>query len=441
MNNTTKAFRGEILHFLSDPAKDETNSYQHFADGVLIVKNGLVEQLGEAQDILPNLADDVEVTIHDNGILMPGFVDTHIHFPQTEIIGSYGEQLLEWLDTYTFPTEAQFGDKDFALPRAQFFLDQLLQNGTTTALVFGTVHPESVDAFFERAEKMNLRMICGKVMMDRNAPDNLTDTAQSSYDESKALIEKWHGKGRLHYAVTPRFAPTSTSEQLHKAGDLLKEYPDVFMHTHLSENENECAWVKELFPECENYLDVYDKHGLLSKRSVFAHGIHLCDSEYQRLSDTDSSLSYCPTSNLFLGSGLFNLKKAEAYNVDVGLGTDVGGGTSFSQLQTLNEAYKIQQLRGEKLTALKSFFLATLGGAQALDLDSKIGNFETGKEADFVVLDYQSTDLMRVRMNKSKDLLERLFVMTTLGDDRAIKATYVMGEQMHDRDAPKQSAL
>ncbi|MCG7532586.1 guanine deaminase [Psychrobium sp. MM17-31] len=441
MNNTTKAFRGEILHFLSDPAKDETNSYQHFADGVLVVKNGLVEQLGEAQDILPTLADDVEVTVHDNGILMPGFVDTHIHFPQTEIIGSYGEQLLEWLDTYTFPTEAQFGDKDFALPRAQFFLDQLLQNGTTTALVFGTVHPESVDAFFERAEKMNLRMICGKVMMDRNAPDNLTDTAQSSYDESKALIEKWHGKGRLHYAVTPRFAPTSTSEQLHKAGDLLKEYPDVFMHTHLSENENECAWVKELFPECENYLDVYDKHGLLSKRSVFAHGIHLCDSEYQRLSDTDSSLSYCSTSNLFLGSGLFNLKKAEAYNVDVGLGTDVGGGTSFSQLQTLNEAYKIQQLRGEKLTALKSFFLATLGGAQALDLDSKIGNFEAGKEADFVVLDYQSTDLMRVRMNKSKDLLERLFVMTTLGDDRAIKATYVMGEQMHDRDAPKQSAL
>ena len=441
MNNTTKAFRGEILHFLSDPAKDEANSYQHFADGVLVVKNGLVDYLGDAQDILPTLADDVEVTVHDHGLLMPGFIDTHIHFPQTEIIGSYGEQLLEWLDTYTFPTEAQFGDKDFALPRAQFFLDQLLQNGTTTALVFGTVHPESVDAFFERAEKMNLRMICGKVMMDRNAPDNLTDTAQSSYDESKALIEKWHGKGRLHYAVTPRFAPTSTSEQLHKAGQLLKEYPDVFMHTHLSENENECAWVKDLFPECENYLDVYDQHGLLSKRSVFAHGIHLCDSEYQRLSDTDSSLSYCPTSNLFLGSGLFNLKKAEAYNVDVGLGTDVGGGTSFSQLQTLNEAYKIQQLRGEKLTALKSFFLATLGGAQALDLESKIGNFEQGKEADFVVLDYQSTDLMRVRMNKSKDLLERLFVMTTLGDDRAIKATYVMGEQMHDRDAPKSSAL
>jgi len=441
MSNTTKAFRGEILHFLSDPAKDNEQSYQYFEDGVLVVKDGLVETVGLASDILPMLADDVVVKQHDNGLLMPGFVDTHIHYPQTEIIGSYGEQLLEWLETYTFPTESQFGDTNFAKPRAQFFLDQLLTNGTTTALVFGTVHPESVDAFFTQAEELNVRMICGKVMMDRNAPDNLTDTAESSYEESKALIEKWHGKGRLHYAVTPRFAPTSTSEQLHKAGQLLEEYPDVFMHTHLSENKNECAWVSDLFPECENYLDVYDKHGLLSKRSVFAHGIHLCDSEYQRLSDTDSSLSYCPTSNLFLGSGLFNLKKAEEFNVDVGLGTDVGGGTSFSQLQTLNEAYKIQQLRGEKLTALKSFYLATLGGASALDLDDKIGNFTPGKEADFIVLDYKSTDLMRVRMNNTKDILERLFVLTTLGDDRTVRETYVMGGLAHDRDNKKTSAL
>jgi len=441
MSNTTKAFRGEILHFLSDPAKGNEQSYQYFEDGVLVVKDGLVETVGLASDILPTLSADVVVKQHDNGLLMPGFVDTHIHYPQTEIIGSYGEQLLEWLETYTFPTESQFGDTDFAKPRAQFFLDQLLTNGTTTALVFGTVHPESVDAFFTQAEELNVRMICGKVMMDRNAPDNLTDTPESSYEESKALIEKWHGKGRLHYAVTPRFAPTSTSEQLHKAGQLLEEYPDVFMHTHLSENKNECAWVADLFPECENYLDVYDKHGLLSKRSVFAHGIHLCDSEYQRLSDTDSSLSYCPTSNLFLGSGLFNLKKAEEFNVDVGLGTDVGGGTSFSQLQTLNEAYKIQQLRGEKLTALKSFYLATLGGASALDLDDKIGNFTTGKEADFIVLDYKSTDLMRVRMNNTKDILERLFVLTTLGDDRTVRETYVMGDLAHDRDNKKTSAL
>jgi len=441
MNNTTKAFRGEILHFLSDPAKDNDNAHQYFSDGVLVVTDGLVEAVGPASELLATLPDTVTVTQHNNGLLIPGFVDTHIHYPQTEIIGSYGEQLLEWLDTYTFPTESQFGDAKFAKPRAQFFLDQLMANGTTTALVFGTVHPQSVDAFFEQAQQMNVRMICGKVMMDRNAPDNLTDTPQSSYDESKALIEKWHGKGRLHYAVTPRFAPTSTSEQLHKAGQLLKEYPDVFMHTHLSENKNECGWVSELFPECENYLDVYDQHGLLSKRSVFAHGIHLCDSEYERLRDTNSSLSYCPTSNLFLGSGLFDLKKAEQYNVDVGLGTDVGGGTSFSQLQTLNEGYKIQQLRGEKLTAMKSFFLATLGGAQALDLDSKIGNLTPGKEADFVILDYNCTDLMRVRMAKTTDISERLFVLTTLGDDRAVKSTYVMGDLIHDRDNKKPSVL
>ncbi|SFC68667.1 guanine deaminase [Pseudoalteromonas denitrificans] len=441
MSNTTKAFRGEILHFLSDPAKDNEQSYQYFADGILVVTNGLVESVGFACDILTTLAEDVVVKKHDNGLLIPGFVDTHIHYPQTQMIGSYGEQLLEWLESYTFPTESQFGDINFAKPRAEFFLDQLLTNGTTTALVFGTVHPESVDAFFTQAEQLNVRMICGKVMMDRNAPDNLTDTPQQSYDESKALIEKWHGKGRLHYAVTPRFAPTSTSEQLNKAGQLLQEYPDVFMHTHLSENKNECAWVNDLFPECKNYLDVYDQHGLLSKRSIFAHGIHLCDDEYQRLSDTDSALSYCPTSNLFLGSGLFNLNKAQEFDIDVGLGTDVGAGTSFSQLQSLNEAYKIQQLRGEKLTSLKSFYLATLGGAKALDLDDKIGNFSKGKEADFIVLDYQSTDLMRVRMNNAKDIIERLFVLSTLGDDRAVSKTYVMGELAHDRENKKISAL
>jgi len=441
INNTTVAFRGEILHFLSDPAKGSDNSHQYFEDGVLVVTDGLVESVGPASEVLATLPSNVEIKQHQNGLLIPGFIDTHIHYPQTEIIGSYGEQLLEWLETYTFPTESQFGDCEFAAPRAQFFLDQLMANGTTTALVFGTVHPQSVDAFFGQAQAMNVRMICGKVMMDSNAPDNLKDTPLSSYDDSKALIEKWHGNGRLHYAVTPRFAPTSSSEQLHKAGQLLKEYPDVFMHTHLSENKNECQWVSELFPDCENYLDVYDQHGLLSNRSVFAHGIHLCDSEYQRLSDTDSSLSFCPTSNLFLGSGLFDLKKAEQYNIDVGLGTDVGGGTSFSQLQSLNEAYKIQQLRGDKLTAMKSFFLATLGGAQALDLDHKIGNFEHGKEADFVILDYHSTDLMRVRMNKTTSIDERLFVLSIIGDDRAVKHTYIMGELMHDRDNRKPSVL
>ncbi|NIB40938.1 guanine deaminase [Pseudomaricurvus alkylphenolicus] len=435
MSDTLKAFRGDILHFLGDPAQmPSEKSYQYLEDGLMLVHNGRIEALGKAEEMLADLPAGTEVIHHTDGLIAPGFIDTHIHYPQTEMIGSYGEQLLEWLDTYTFPTETQFKDREYASQRAEFFLDQLLSNGTTTALVFGTVHPESVDAFFEHAQAKNLRMICGKVLMDRNAPEELTDCADSGYEQSKALIEKWHGRDRLQYAVTPRFAPTCSSEQMHRAAELLKEYPDVYMHTHLSENANEVVWVSELFPDSKHYLDAYDQHGLLGKRSVFAHGIHLCEDECQRLAESQSALSFCPTSNLFLGSGLFNLKQAEQYNIKVGLGTDVGAGTSFSILQTLNEAYKTQQLRGEKLTPLKSFYLATLGGARALDLDDKIGNFTVGKEADFVVLDYKATPLMDLRMQQCRDLMERLFVLSILGDDRAIRATYVMGEQAHQRD-------
>ena len=268
-----KAFRGEILHFIEDPAlnsqKDiEQSSHQYFADGILLIENGKVKQLGSAESLLAQLDGDIEITHIENGLIVPGFIDTHIHYPQTEMIGSYGEQLLQWLENYTFPVEKQFSDKSYALKISEFFLNQLLTNGTTTALVFGSVHPESVEAFFETALDKNLRMIAGKVMMDINAPDYLTDTAQSSYDESKALIEKWHGKGRLQYAVTPRFAPTSSNEQLSFAGQLLKEHQGVYLHTHLSENLKEIEWVKSLHPDCENYLDVYNKHQLLSERSV-----------------------------------------------------------------------------------------------------------------------------------------------------------------------------
>ncbi len=245
------------------------------------------------------------------------------------MVGAYGEQLLDWLNTYTFPCESQFANKAHADEVADIFIKELLRNGTTTALVFGSVHPQSVNSFFEAAEQLDLRMIAGKVMMDRNAPDYLTDTAESSYVESKALIERWHGKGRLHYAVTPRFAPTSTPEQLTLAGQLLSEYPDLYMQTHISENLKEVEWVKALFPERKGYLDVYDHYQLLGERSVFAHGVHLCDDECARLAQTGSAIAFCPTSNLFLGSGLFNLPMAEKHKLNVGLGTDVGGGTSF----------------------------------------------------------------------------------------------------------------
>lgn len=433
MITNIKAYRAAILHSLADPAAvGVEQSYEYFEDGILLIENGKVAQVGAAAELLPKLAG-VEIQHHRDALITPGFIDTHIHYPQTGMIASYGEQLLDWLNTYTFPTEQQFEDKAHASDVAAIFLKELLRNGTTTALVFGTVHPQSVDAFFEQADKLNLRMIAGKVLMDRNAPDYLTDTAESGYAESKALIERWHGKGRLHYAVTPRFAPTSTPEQLELAGKLLGEYPDLYMHTHLSENRKEIEWVKELFPERKGYLDVYDHHKLIGPRAVFAHGVHLCDDECKRLAETGSAVAFCPTSNLFLGSGLFDLNKLEAHGVRVGLGTDVGAGTSFSQLQSLNEAYKIMQLQGKKLDPFKSLYLATLGGANALYLDDKLGNFLPGKDADFLVLDYNATPLMSYRMQQAKSLEERLFALTMLGDDRAVKETFAAGVSVHQR--------
>jgi guanine deaminase len=434
MTTNIKAYRAAILHSLADPAVvGIEQSYQYFEDGILLIENGQVAQVGAASELLPKLAG-VEITEYRDALITPGFIDTHIHYPQTGMIASYGEQLLDWLNTYTFPTERQFEDKAHASDVAAIFLKELLRNGTTTALVFGSVHPQSVDAFFEQAEALNLRMIAGKVLMDRNAPDYLTDTAESGYAESKALIERWHGKGRLHYAVTPRFAPTSTPEQLELAGKLLGEYPDLYMHTHLSENRKEIEWVKELFPERKGYLDVYDHHKLIGPRAVFAHGVHLCDDECKRLAETGSAVAFCPTSNLFLGSGLFDLNKLEAHGVRVGLGTDVGAGTSFSQLQSLNEAYKIMQLQGKKLDPFKSLYLATLGGANALYLDDKLGNFLPGKDADFLVLDYNATPLISYRMQQARSLEERLFALTMLGDDRVVKETFAAGVSVHQRD-------
>ncbi|WP_312763632.1 guanine deaminase [Stutzerimonas balearica] len=427
-----KAYRAALLHCLADPREvGIERSHEYFEDGLLVVADGKVAQIGHAAELLPTLAAGTEVVEYPNALITPGFVDTHIHYPQTGMIASYGEQLLDWLDTYTFPTERAFADKAHAGEVAEVFLDELLRNGTTTALVFGSVHKESVDAFFEACEKRNLRMIAGKVLMDRNAPDYLTDTAETGYADSKELIERWHGKGRLHYAVTPRFAPTSTPEQLALAGQLFKEYPDLYMHTHLSENRKEIEWVRELFPERQGYLDVYDHHGLIGARSVFAHGVHLCDEECQRLGETGSAVAFCPTSNLFLGSGLFDLEKVEGFGVRVGLGTDVGAGTSFSQLQSLNEAYKVMQLQGKKLDPFKSLYLATLGGARALYLDDRIGNLQPGKEADFVVLDYQATPLIDYRMRQARTLEEKLFALTILGDDRAVKETFAAGVSVH----------
>ena len=434
------AIRGRFLDVQKTvkQATDIAKNIRYIEDGLMLIDSGKVHWLGTWQDGQQHLPADISVQHYPEQLIVPGFIDTHIHFPQTEMIGAYGEQLLSWLNTYTFPTEMQFKDKDYATQIAQFFVQELLKNGTTTALVFGTVHPESVDALFETAEQYNMRLIAGKVMMDRHAPDELCDTAESGYLESKQLIEKWHNKGRALYAITPRFAPTSTPEQLAKAGQLKQEYPDVYVHTHLSENKDEIAWVKSLFPEQKSYLDVYHHYGLTGKKSVFAHCVHLEEDEWNCMHHTDSSIAFCPTSNLFLGSGLFPLKKTWEKHVRVGLGTDVGAGTAFCQLQTLNEAYKVQQLQGNKLSAFESFYHATLGGAHALHLDEKIGNFNVGKEADFIVLDLNATPLQRLRQSRSQSIEDALFALMTLGDDRNIHATYIAGVEVYAQNNTSQ---
>ncbi len=435
--SSIRAVRGAFLDFVEDPFFEEENQcVRYFQDGLLVVdESGHIVAFDHYENLAAQYSN-VATEVYRDRLIMPGFIDLHIHFPQTDMIAAYGEQLLEWLDKYTFPTESKFEDKEYAREIADIFLDELLRNGTTTALVLAAVFPQSADAFFEASQARNLRMIAGKVMMDRNAPEHLCDTPESSYQETKALIEKWHKKDRLLYAVTPRFSITSTREQLNKAGQLISEYPDVYVHSHVSENVDEVAFVKELFPECEGYLDTYDQAGLVTNKSVFAHGVQLTDKEFARLSETGATIAFCPTSNLFLGSGLFKLEQAKSTDlpVKVGLGTDVGAGTSFSILQTTNEAYKVAQLRRQRLSPFKALFLATLGGARALSLEDKLGNFDLGKEADFIVLNPQATPILALRNPQPtattiEALAELVFSLVIMGDDRTVEATYIMGNK------------
>lgn len=430
-----KAIRGNFLDIVKTVEQpEEIESHLRFIeDGLMLVRSGKVEWFGQWEEGKHLIPEGIRVRDYSGKMIVPGFIDTHIHYPQSEMVGAYGEQLLEWLNKHTFPAERRYNDIEYAREMSAFFIKQLLRNGTTTALVFGTVHPESVDALFEAAHNINMRMIAGKVMMDRNAPDYLLDTAETSYTQSKALIERWHRNGRLLYAITPRFAPTSTPEQLAMAQRLREEYPDTYLHTHLCENKDEIAWVKSLYPDRKNYLDVYHHYGLTGKNSVFAHCVHLEEQEWDCLRDSGSSIAFCPTSNLYLGSGLFNLKKAWHKQIKVGMGTDIGAGTTFNMLQTLNEAYKVMQLQGWRMSAYEAFYLATLGGAKALGLDDIIGNFNVGKEADFVVLEPTATPLQQLCYDNSVTLMDKLFVMMTLGDDRSIYRTYVDGQLVYER--------
>ncbi|HYG91430.1 MAG TPA: guanine deaminase [Azospirillum sp.] len=430
---TITAVRGRLLTFVAEPfGPGDAGSYRYLADGMLRIEDGRIAAVGPAEDVEPTLPPGTPVEHHGQALVMPGFIDPHIHFPQTQVIASYGAQLLDWLQKYTFVEEQKYADPAHAAANARFFLDELLRNGTTTAAVYGSVHPQSAEAFFTESERRGTAMIAGKVMMDRGAPEALRDTAQTAYDDSKALIARWHGRGRQLYAITPRFAVTSSDAQLEAAGTLAREHPDCYVQTHLSENLAEIATVRAQFPQARHYTDVYDRHGLLGPRSLFGHCIHLEEDEVRRLAETGSVAVFCPTSNLFIGSGLFDMARIKGHRppVRVALATDVGGGTSYSMLRTAAEAYKVLQLQGQNLPALTAFHIMTRGNAEALGLRGSIGTLEPGGWADLVVLDARSTPAMAHRMETVQgDLEEELFVLMTLGDDRAVKATYVQGKR------------
>jgi guanine deaminase len=427
-NPASRAIRGRVLTFVRAPrGASDARSYRYIDDGIVVVKGGRVDQVAPAAELMAQLPPHLPVDHHPDALILPGFIDPHIHFPQTQVIASYGAQLLEWLEKYTFVEEQKFADSVHTARNAEFFLDELARNGTTTACAYCSAYPASTEALFTAADRRGVGMIAGTAIMDRNGPPGLLAPAPNAIAASRDLIERWHGKGRQRYAVTPRFAITSTDAQLAAAGALLAEFPTVMMQTHLDENANEIATVKRLFPNDPSYAAVYARFGLLGMRSLLGHCIHLDDSEVALLRDTKSVAVFCPTSNLFIGSGLFDHDRLAAAGVRIALATDVGGGTSYSMLRTAAEAYKVMQLRGQNLPALAAFDLITRGNAAALGLDGEIGTIATGAFADLVVLDARATPAMAHRMEVSRGLEDELFVLMTMGDDRAVRQTYIAG--------------
>ena len=436
---TQLALRGAIYSLVNDPfLQAEADCVAYESDGLILLQDGAISAIGSFAELRDKLPAEIELRRYPNSILMPGFIDAHIHYAQVEIIGSFGAQLLEWLHKYTFPAEAKFVDAEHARRIADFFISELQRNGTTSASVFCTSAPGSVDAIFAAAQRSNMLILAGLMMMDSHAPAYLSDSAQASYDHSKALIERWHKNGRCRYTVTPRFALTSSPEQLALAGALMREHGDVHLQSHISENRDEVARAAELYPQREHYTDIYEHYGLLDERAIYGHGIHLTEDELRRFHESGAAIAHCPTSNFFIGSGLFDIARTKdaARPVKVGLGTDVGGGTSFSMLQTLSEAYKMAQLRGISLTSAQSYYLATLGSAEALGLADRIGSLQAGYAGDIAVLDPRATPLLKLRADVAESLDELLFALMICADDRAVEATYVAGELVYERDAP-----
>jgi guanine deaminase len=424
-----KLFRARVFTPISDPFQsDPATSYRFYEDGYLAIDASQIAGIGP-WDKRP--AGDV-IELGHHRVITPGFFDTHLHAPQLEMIGSYGGRLLEWLNRYTFPTEAKFSDPEHAQTIARAFFDELLHNGTLCALVFSTIHFEATDIFFAEAERRGFRAIIGKAMMDRNAPEQLLEKADKSYEQSRELLVKWHNRGLLRYAITPRFAPTSTPELLQRAGDLKREFRDAYVHTHISENTSEVTWVHELFPEAE-YADVYDRYGLLDERTILAHGVHLTEEELDLLSRRGSRISHCPNSNLFLGSGLFPLHHVLDAGVIVGLGTDIGAGTTPSMFTAMADAYKVQQVQGVSLSPFELWYLATLGGARALSLDGESGSLEAGKSADFLVLNLHATPLISLRSDRAANIEDLLAGLIFMGDDRVVESAYIAGREVTRR--------
>ncbi|MGR3503928.1 guanine deaminase [Pseudaestuariivita sp.] len=422
----SKLLIGQTLEALADPFEVPPEAaFRHRARGGVLISEGRIAAVDEADALRARAS---EVVDHGDALILPGFVDAHVHYPQTRIIASWGKRLIDWLESYTFPEEARFGDSAYARAVAGDYLDLALAHGTTTMCSYGTIHPGSVEALFEAADARGMRVLAGKTCMDRNAPEDLRDTALSAYDDSKALLERWHGVGRLGYVITPRFAPTSTPEQLEALGALWAEHPGCLMQTHLSEQVEEIAWVRELYPEARDYLDVYERFGLLGARGVYGHAIHLEPREVDRLAEVGAGLAHCPTSNTFIGSGLMRVAALKARGIGMGLATDTGGGSSFSMLRTMAAAYEVGQLGGTALHPAQLVWLATAGAADVLHLADKIGRLAPGREADLCVLDLASTHAIAQRAARAEDLWQTLFPTLMMGDDRAIARVYVGGE-------------
>ncbi len=427
----TRLLRGRTLSFHRWPETSADHAaYAYEEDGGVLIDNGMIVASGAFADVAEHAGAGCETIDHRPYLILPGFIDAHVHAPQMQVIASHGAELLDWLNTYTFPEEAKFQDAQHGRRIARLFLDEMARHGTTTVAAYCSVHRSSVDAFFAEALSRDMLVIAGKVMMDRNAPDAVRDTPQSSYDETKALISAWHGRGRGLYAVTPRFAITSSPEQMEMAGALMREHPDLHMQTHLSENHAEIAFTQELYPWSRDYTDIYEHYGLLGRKSLFGHCIHLSEREADALSASGSVAVFCPTSNLFLGSGLFDYQRYRRREkpLRIAAATDVGGGTTYSMLRTMDEGYKVIALNGEKLNPLASFWQITRGNAEALAVVDRVGTLEPGTDADLTILDARATPGMRLRMETVETLAQELFLLQTLGDDRSITEVYVAGK-------------